>query len=635
MGAARDGMLRRLSRRVSVILLALLIASGVGLLAFAPTASADHDSVDWSRYWSSPFDGRHQFYPNVFTDQQGALYFFQFDSNPSNGNTNVTVAKYVTRGTSGNPERQFSRVVNPTLPNVVAVGSPYGFAMPPSVAMDHNGELYVAWADTAQNIYVSKSLDGGQTWGAPSQVDSTIANYDDYVPAIVAVPNGDLFVVWLQIWFPGNLRSLAVARSTDGGLSWIGRTNITTGADYYTHDLAADSSGRLHLVYTSYVSPPPNFQANYTRSDDGTTWSTAVRLDGGTRGLYPAIATDASDRIHVLWYDGRQSPGGIPTYWYRRSDDRGATWTMEMPVSQGRYPTGGATVPTLAVHRDTVIAGWYVVTGSLTLGYATSSDGGDLWNPERAAEFGTTANSVVLGADENGTFYAGFFYFSGFSGNFDIGYSIWDGPPSVPTITDIARATGRLTVSWTGSPEGDVAGYRLWRSTDGVTYELAGTFDSTTRSYADSGLAAGVYWYRVTSFDSRGTSSHDSDPKSASVGLSLSEEIANLQDQLAAMEDQSSQEATALRARIDALQNQLNATQGQSLLNTILLVIVILLLVFMFLQFRRRSMMAPRMPVQPTSPTAPMTPSWQPPPGPPTPPQPSKPPETGFPEEQL
>jgi len=626
-------MLRRRSRLVSVILLALLIASGAGLFAFAPTATADHDTIDWSRHWPSPIDSRNQFYPNVFTDQKGGLYFFQFDSNPVNGNTNVTVAKYVTRGTSGNPERQFSSIVNPTLPNVVAVGNYYGIAMPPSAAMDHNGALYVAWADTAQNVYVSKSSDGGQTWGAPSRVDSTIPNYADYGPAIVAVPNGDLFVVWLQIWLPSNLRSLAVARSTDAGLSWIGRTNVTTGADYFTHDLAADSFGGLHFVYTSYVSPPPNYQANYTRSDDGTTWSAAVQLDGGTRGFFPAIATDASDRIHVLWYDVRQSPGGIPTYWYRRSDDRGATWTMEMPVSQGRYPTGAAGLPTLAVHGDTVIAGWYVFTGILTLGYATSPDGGDLWHPERAAEFETSVYAVTLAADENGTFYAGFYYSSGF--NIDIGFSIWDGPPSVPTITDIARATGSLTVSWTGSPEGDVAGYRLWRSTDGVSYELAGTFDSTTRSYADSGLAAGVYWYRVTSFDSRGTSSHDSDPKSASVGLSLSEEIANLQDQLAAMEDQSSQEAAALRARIDALQNQLNATQGQTLLNTILLVIVILLLVFMFLQSRRRSMMAPRMPVQPTSPTAPMTPSWQPPPGTPTPPQPSRPPETGFPEEQL
>jgi hypothetical protein len=631
-------MLRRRSRLVSVILLALLIVSGLGLFALAPTATANHETVDWSRFWPSPFDPRHQFFPSVFTDQQGGLYFFQFDQNPANGNMNVTVSKHATRGPTGNPEWEFTSVVNPTMPNVVFVGNPYFYIKPPTPAMDHNGALYVAWTDSSHDVYVSQSSDGGRTWGAPSRVDSTVPDYDDYVPEIVAVPNGDLYVVWLQFWFPGNLRSLASARSTDEGQSWSGTTNITTGADYYTSDLASDSIGRLHLTYTSYVSPGPNAHVNYTNSDDGTTWSAPMRLDGGLDGRYPAILTDSSDRVHVLWYDARQSPGGTRTYWYLRSDDRGTSWTMEIPVSQGRYSTGGVSGPTLAVHGETVIAGWYAFAGTNTLGYAVSADGGNLWHPEKAAEFGVSANNVVLGADENGTFYAGFFYFSS---GFDLGYSIWDGPPSAPTITDIGRSTGSLTVSWTGSPEGDVAGYRLWRSTDGVSYELAGTFDSTTRGFADSGLADGVYWYRVTSFDSRGTSSHESDPMSASVGLSLSEEIADLQAQLAALEDQSSQEAAALRDRIDELQNQLNAiqaekaTQAQSFLNTILLVIVILLLVFMFLQSRRRSMMTRPMQVPPMAPTPPMTPSWQPPPTPPTPPQPSKPPETGFPEEEL
>lgn len=644
-------MLRRLARLFSVTLLVLLIASGIGVITFAPIASANHETVLWSRYWSpGGFDARTQYFPSVFTDQQGGLYFFQYDVNPGNGNTNVTMWKLSTRGPFGNPQNQFTRVVNPTLPNVARYNSWYGAQWAPSVAMDHSNPdiLYVAWADLSWNVYVSKSGDGGLSWGAPSRVDQIGANYYDSAPLIVAAPNGDLFTVWLQIYSPGNLRSLAAVRSTDQGVTWSNRVNLTSGADYLTHSLTVDSFGRLHLAYSVPLGPFPNMHSNYTWSDDGTSWSAPTRLDGGSVGLYPILRADASNRIHVIWYDYRQSPSGTNTWWYRRSDDRGATWTMEVPVSQGRYPTGGSQFPTLAIYGDTVIVAWYVITGVQTMGYAISADGGDVWSPEAAAEFGTEAYNPYLAADENGTFYAGFFLYNEFTGNYDLGYSIWDGPPSAPTVTDIARGSGQLTVSWTRAPEGDVAGYRLWRSNDGVAYELAGTFDATIRSYADSGLANGLYWYRVTSFDSRGTSSHPSKAMSASVGQSLDEEIADLQAQLAALQaqldalnDSTGAQAADLRNRINDLQARLNniqaekATQAQSLLNTVLLVIVILLLVFMFMQSRRRAIQAP-MQARPPPVQAPPSSSWQsPPPSPPTPPQRPPPSEPGLPDEEL
>ncbi|MGI0150301.1 MAG: hypothetical protein ACREDF_12335, partial [Thermoplasmata archaeon] len=379
---------------------------------------------------------------------------------------------------------------------------------------------------------------------------------------------------------------------------------------------------------------------NYTWSTDGSTWSSPARLDDGTWAAFPILAMDQSNRLHVIWYDGRQSPSGTNTFWYQRSDDRGTSWTMEVPVSQGRYPTGGGTLPTLAVSGDTVIAGWYVFTPQLTMGYAVSPDGGDVWSPEAAAQFGTEASNPYLAADENGTFYAGFFFFNEFAGNYDLGYSIWDGPPRAPTVTGIVRGTGRLTVSWTASPEGDVAGYRLWRSSDGATYELVGTFDPATLSYADTGLVNGEYWYRVTAFDSRGTSSHASPAMSASVGQSLEEMIADLEAQLAALEDSTGAEAADLRQRIAELQSQLNtiqaekATQAQSFLNTILLVIVILLLVFMFLRSRRNAAIRATAPPQP-----PASPQWvSPPPSPPSPAAPvppAQPVEPGLPDEEL
>ena len=635
----------RPARILSIGLLVSFVISGFGLVAFAPIASADHDTVNWSRTWTITTNPRWIITPSVLADGKGSVYFFFYDYNPVNGQTNITLWKYATRGSDGNPQFLFSRQVNPTLPNIVYMYNWYGFAWAPSPAMDHDGNLYVAWSDRNWDVYVSKSADGGLTWGAPSRVDTPGPNSYDSGPAIVAAPSGTLYVVWLQVWVPGSFRNVTISRSTDKGVTWTAKANITAGSgtEYYSHALAVDSDSRIHVAYNSV--PSGSIHVNYTWSDDGTSWSAPRRLDGGVSGWTPAIAVDSRDRVHVFWYDGRRSTSLINTYWYRRSDDRGGSWSMEMPISQGRYLTGLGTLPTIAVHGDTVIAGWTVYSPTTTLGYAISADGGNLWYPEAAAEFETAAYAPYLAADENGTFYAGYHI----PGN-DPAFAIWDGPPSAPVITDIARGSSSLTVSWTASPEGDVAGYRLWRSVDGVSYELAGTFGPTTLTYGDSGLSNGIYWYRVTSFDARGTSSHASDPMSASVGKSISERIDDLeaalngaqtditaiQAEIDALRSQLTSQDTAMRARIDDLQARLNAiqaekaTQAQTWVNTILIIIVIFLLVFLYLQSRRIASMRPQV----WSPEPPRPPRQSPPSGPTMAPPPS-PPEPKLSDEEL
>lgn len=647
MRAIRDGM-APLARLLSVGLLVSFVISGFGLLALAPIASADHDTISWSRSWTIATNPRWIVIPSVLADGKGSVYFFFYDLNPANGQTNITVWKYATRGSDGNPQFLVSRQVNPTLPNVAYIFNWYGYAWPPSAAIDHDGNLYVAWTSRvgpAWDVYVSKSADGGLTWGAPSRVDAPSANSLDSGPTIVASSSGTLYVAWFQFWSPGGFRNLTVARSTDKGVTWIGKTNVTSGLgiDYLSQALAADAAGRIHLAYTS--SSPGNVHVNYTWSDDGSSWSAPARLDGGVSGWTPAIAVDGRSRVHVFWYDGRRSTSLINTYWYRRSDDRGASWSMEMPISQGRYSTGLGVVPTIAVHGDTVIAGWSVYSPTFTLGYTISPDGGDLWYPEAVAEFGTAAFAPSIASDENGTFYAGYYI-----GGNDPAFSIWDGPPTAPVISGIARGPSSLTVSWTASPEGDVSGYRLWRSVDGVSYELAGTFGPTTLTYADSGLSNGTYWYRVTSFDVRGTASHVSDPMSASVGKSLSERIDELQGalnnaqaditaiqaQLDALRSQLTSQDATNRARIDDLQSRLNAiqaekaTQSQTWVNTILIIVVIVLLVFLYMQSRRIAAIRPQV----WSPQPPSSPREGPPPGPTMAP-PQSPSEPGLSDEEL
>lgn len=81
-------------------------------------------------------------------------------------------------------------------------------------------------------------------------------------------------------------------------------------------------------------------------------------------------------------------------------------------------------------------------------------------------------------------------------------------PPSAPSnLVATVSGTSGIDLSWTASTDNvGVTSYRVHRSTDSVTFVLAGT--STTTGFADLGLAAGTtYHYRVTALDAAGNES--------------------------------------------------------------------------------------------------------------------------------
>ena len=658
---------------VFVSLLALAMAFA-GLMAVGVPAAANHDTVVWSQFWQTTFNvNEDDLFPTAFADGNGYFYLFYYVDDLATGDRNIWVTKYRTTGANGLPEWVLTSQVNLILPDVAAMFNFYGQYWAPSVTRDHDGNLYVAWSDDGNNIYVSKSTDGAATWGDPVRVDPISSGSFDSGPVITATPAGTLYVAWLQLWFPGGYQNLTVAQSADRGATWTGKTNVTAlgSAIYLDHSIASDSQGRAYLTYTSYLGGLEG-QVNFTWSDNGAAWSAPVGLNGGTLGVFPAVAVDSMDRVHVSWVDYRLSPSGYTTYWYRRSDDRGATWSLEMPASQGVYPTSFFR-PSIQAHGDTIVLVWTAFAmGVTSFAYSVSADGGDLWYPEAFARIEGGAEVPSVTADENGTFYVGASRFDPFDGEYELGFVIWDSPPAAPTITGILRGAGSLTVSWSTSPDGDSMGYRVWRSVDGVSYELAATVDSSTTSYADTGLANGTYWYRVTAFDRRGTSSHASEPMSATVGLTTEEmidlleaqiaatqatiaqlqadlaaaqtdiddlqgrltqlqtDLASLQNDLDSLQSDvdandaaTQQRLNDLENQIDSLQNQLNqmrsevATQTMSYVNMLLVILVLALVAYLLVQQMRMRKMPPSRPEANPPPQQ----SMQPPPQAPRPPE--------------
>ena len=588
---------QRLSAALATTL-ALLATFGV-LFAGAP-AAATHDATAWSFYQTvgggGLGDANNQQYPSVLTDRAGSVYVFYHDWNQPTGNSNVYVTKIATGGAFGLPQLVFNRQVNPTLPNAVRRTNAFGVNWAPAAAMDHNGNLYVAWAHTGLDVYVSKSSDGGNAWGAPVMVSDPANN--NYAPAITVTTDDDVWVSWYQVEPSTGRANVTIARSTDLGATFGSTVDVTGpfpgSATLRWHDLGSDAADRLYVGYMSDV-PGAESHVNLTWSDDGSTWSSPSRLDGGAWAGYPKLTVDAQGRVHMGWFDQRFTPSGSLTFWYRRSDDQGATWTLEVPVNQGLTAVSNA-IADIAVYGDLTMFGWNGNFGGSGMGYALSADGGDLWYPEAFANPRVGGSAPAIDADENGTFYAAFYHWNEFLNNYDVGMMFYDAPPSEPAITFIVRGSTSLTVQWTTSPEPDVSMYRLWRSQDGSSYALVATVGASTTSYPDAGLAPGTYWYRVTAVDWRGTSSHPSAPVASTIGMTVDERFDAVQAQIDALEA-----ALALaQGDIDSLLTNVNdltrlvgivrseqATAAMSTLMLILLVIVLILLILLLVRSRR------------------------------------------------
>lgn len=99
------------------------------------------------------------------------------------------------------------------------------------------------------------------------------------------------------------------------------------------------------------------------------------------------------------------------------------------------------------------------------------------------------------------------------------GQSVDTQAPSAPgSLVASAASTSEIDLSWSASSDNvGVTGYKIYRSTNGTSFSLAGS--SSTTGFADVGLAsATTYWYRVTATDAAGNESAVSNTASATTG---------------------------------------------------------------------------------------------------------------------
>ena len=229
----------------------------------------------------------------------------------------------------------------------------------PAVAFDGDGNAYVSclgFGGIVNVITVTKSTDGGRTWGTAQQVvgaETNVFHDKSYMTVDTSSgPNrGTIYVTWTRFLSDsaGNYLESPIyfSRSTDGGTTWSPEKDITSGG--YKYDQGSQPVvGPASELYVSWVAGTTggNRVAVAKSTDGGTTWGATMIVNtlwdpgelygGGPRTPhFPSIAVNLIDapggnRVHVVWADRRFGNADILM---STSVNGGLTWGSPVRVN--------------------------------------------------------------------------------------------------------------------------------------------------------------------------------------------------------------------------------------------------------------------------------------------------------------
>src|SRR3989449_3189870 len=252
-------------------------------------------------------------------------------------------------------------------PNTMVNAPPAYTAYQPSIAVDGNGVLYLAYggwggSTTGADVFFSKSLDGGRTWSAPFRVNNDAGGAIQVEPSLFLDHNAYIYIVWTD--YRGGNADVYFSKSTDGGLSFTAnvRVNDVAGSSQSAPDVAVDTVGLIHVVWADGrnvgTTGPDIYYADST--DLGLSFNPSLRVNndaGAAEQGEPAI-TVASDRsVYAVWTDARNAARGTDIY-FSKSTDLGATWVPNFSLNDD-VGTRAQGSPDIAVGgAGTVFAAW-------------------------------------------------------------------------------------------------------------------------------------------------------------------------------------------------------------------------------------------------------------------------------------
>jgi hypothetical protein len=201
--------------------------------------------------------------------------------------------------------------------------SDYDYVDDPTVAVNEQGSIAVAWADQSRmDIFIQIYEENGKKrFQAPFNVSRNAQTFS-WLPRMIYASRGagQVYLLWQEIVFSGG--EIFFARSIDGGRSFSEPLNLSNSIagdgkgrvtrkrwDNGSLDLVIGPEGNLYAAWTNYEG-----SLWVSRSSDQASFSKPVLVAGGNgaepaRG--PSLAVDPRGVVHIAWTVGEDRAADI------------------------------------------------------------------------------------------------------------------------------------------------------------------------------------------------------------------------------------------------------------------------------------------------------------------------------------
>jgi len=229
------------------------------------------------------------------------------------------------------------------------------------------GRSYCVWSlFSAANppIAVSYTTNGGVSWSAAAQINTSVAGHYSQGCDIRVGPNGEVYVIWAapSSGSPYTEDFLGFGKSTNGGNAWTVTNNAydmngirgtfasksgirVNGFPRIDVDRSGGSrNGWIYVVSAEINLSPAGSDPDiviHKSTNGGTSWSSGVRvnqdaLNNGKYQWFPAIRVDETGGVNVVYYDDRNTASDSAEIYISRSIDGGVTFNDQV-VSDHRF----------------------------------------------------------------------------------------------------------------------------------------------------------------------------------------------------------------------------------------------------------------------------------------------------------
>ena len=297
------------------------------------------------------------------------------------------------------------------------------------LAVGPAGQLAVAYQwwrkmpTSSKQIRVARSTDGGKTWLQPETSLDTSGKA--FTPKLAWGSDQSLVVVWADEQRSNRVWDVYARRSADGGASWepeqlLSRFTQHTPTDAYVRpEIVSDGEKRFWSAWVGIRSSRSRVYLSRS-ADGGHTWTDPLELSGQSESVYNHRIVRTGEHLLVVWQDKRT---GRERLYSVASSDGGVTWTSPTRVdhvADDLRTDAFAMTLVMSPTREVLVVWNDGRNGRDDIFAARSTDGGRTWDDK----------DVRVDADETGTAMSRF--------------------PSIARAAD-----GRIAVAW----EDDRAGY--------------------------------------------------------------------------------------------------------------------------------------------------------------------------------